>query len=127
MAGKAIKCPCGCGQAPATNCRLRKITATECSCIARVSREMIGRGVFVCPCGHELEPCCMHDRAYLPGEEGEETARLIGGLAIEHEVRSDNARRAIRRRRRCKLDSCGALVGKGELYCKSHASVGLPF
>jgi hypothetical protein len=118
MSAKNV-CPCGCQQAPATNCRLRKVAA-ECGCLARISREMIGRGLFICPCGHELEPVCLHDRGYLPGEAGDSYARLVGGLAIEHEVRSENARKAIRRRRRCKLATCGALVGKGELYCRGH-------
>jgi hypothetical protein len=92
-----------------------------------VSREMIGRGAFICPCGHELEPSCMHDRMHLPGTEGEQWARLVGGLAAEHVVRSENAKKAIRRRRRCKLETCGALVGKGELYCKNHVHEGMPF
>jgi hypothetical protein len=62
----------------------------------------------------------MEDCAWLPGDEGEHYARLIGGMDSMFELRSERARKAILRRRRCKLDSCGAVVGKGELYCKSH-------
>jgi hypothetical protein len=39
---------------------------------------------------------------------------------IQGEIRSENSRKAMLRRRRCKLATCGALTGKGELYCKNH-------
>jgi hypothetical protein len=122
----ATKCPCGCGQAPATSCRLRKI-GCPCGFVARISREAIGRGMPTCACGERLAPACMEDCAWLPGDEGEHYARLIGGMDSMFDLRSERARKAILRRRRCKLDSCGALVGKGELYCKNHASEGMPF
>src|SRR4051794_37470486 len=102
------KCTCGCGQAPATNCRLRKITA-QCGCLCRVSREMIGRGGFVCPCGNILEPCCWEDRQWMPGSEGQAACDTIETRMLEFDRRSANSRKAMRMRRRCKLDSCGAL------------------
>jgi hypothetical protein len=74
-----------------------------------------------------MELPCLFDRSYLPGTEGAEAWQAIEGKRVAHDQRSEYAKRAIQRRRRCKNTACGALVGRGELYCKGHASADLPF
>jgi hypothetical protein len=42
--------------------RLRKAECRYCGYVIRVSRECIGRGLPVCPCGEQMECRCLEDR-----------------------------------------------------------------
>jgi hypothetical protein len=95
--------------------------------VIRLTREWIGAGLPTCVCGGAFELPCLFDRSHLPGEEGTDAWQAVEGSRVMHEQRSEYAKRAMRLRRRCKLDTCGALVGTGELYCRRHASDDLPF
>lgn len=56
------KCQCGCGQAPAKSCRLRKAECAGCGYVVRVSREWIAKGLPTCVCGWSMECQCLEDR-----------------------------------------------------------------
>ena len=58
-----VRCSCGCGQAPETTSRMRKLECFRCGYLVRVSRTHLERGLPTCPCGMELEPHCLWDRA----------------------------------------------------------------
>jgi hypothetical protein len=123
----AAKCSCGCGQAPAKSCRERKITCPSCGYILRVTRSWIAQGLPVCHCGERFEPCCWEDRQWMPGAEGNVATDALQDQMAKFDLRSVNAKKAILMRRRCKLEECGRLVGRGELYCASHAAHAMPF
>lgn len=57
------KCPCGCGQSPATTTRLRKIVCPCGESILRLSRKALDLIHADCrACGGPLEPECLLDR-----------------------------------------------------------------
>lgn len=123
----SVKCECQCGQAPYRTARNRKAECVDCGYVVRLTREWIERGLPTCVCGGEFELPCLFDRSYLPGEQGAEAWQQVEGKRVMHDQRSMYAKRAIKSRRRCKETTCGALVGKGELYCRRHAHADLPF
>jgi hypothetical protein len=127
MAGKPVKCECGCGQAPYATARNRKAACPECGYVIRLTREWIERGLPVCVCGETFELPCLLDCASLPGDAGRDAYGRLELRRIVFLQRSENSTKAMRRRRRCKLASCGCLVGKGERYCPKHAAHDLPF
>lgn len=69
-----VRCSCGCGQAPETTSRMRKLECSRCGYIVRVSRTHLERGLPTCPCGMELEPHCLWDRATAGDERAESEA-----------------------------------------------------
>lgn len=89
---RGVKCPCGCGQAPAETTRLRKASC-PCGYIVRLSRDCISRGLPVCPCGGTLEPDCLYDACAEPGEIGAAAYSELCARDTDSAVRSDNARR----------------------------------
>lgn len=100
------KCPCGCGQAPADTTRLRKASC-GCGYVIRLSRECIGRGAPGCPCGFgSLEPDCLLDRCYMPGEAGADAAGELDLRDLERAVRREPGRRDDGTRPKC--GSCHA-------------------
>jgi hypothetical protein len=72
------KCLCGCGQAPAKTCRLRKAECRGCGYVIRVSRECIARGLPTCVCGEGMECRCLEDR-------------MIGGDTLAYSAMLDRA------------------------------------
>jgi hypothetical protein len=125
MAG--AKCECQCGQAPYRTTRNRKAECLDCGYVIRVTRDWIAAGLPSCVCGGTFELPCLFDRSHLPGVEGAEAWQAVEGKRVMHDQRSEYAKRAIRARKRCKHESCGALLGKGELYCPTHRHHDLPF
>lgn len=56
---KSPRCPCPCRQSS----RLRKVECAGCGNVAWQSRPQIERGLMECPCGFEMRPACLLDRA----------------------------------------------------------------
>lgn len=56
------KCLCGCGQAPSSSCRMRKVECRACGYVIRVTATHMRRGLPVCPCGERMEARCLEDR-----------------------------------------------------------------
>lgn len=56
------KCLCGCGQAPSTTCRERKIECRGCGAIGRMTHKWIAKGLPTCVCGEKFECRCLEDR-----------------------------------------------------------------
>lgn len=64
MAAKA-KCDCGCGEAPASTTRLRRIACPCGASILRLSRAALQSIDATCrACGDSLEPTCLYDLTY---------------------------------------------------------------
>lgn len=123
---KATPCPCQCGQATAETTRLRKAECPSCSYVVRISREWIAKGLPSCPCGETLTLPCSVDRLSVPALEADAWAEL-SGRDDERATRSEYAKRAAARRRRCKLDGCSKWTGKGHVYCADHSDHEMPF
>lgn len=104
---RAAKCPCGCGQAPATTTRLRKASCPSCGYIVRLSRDCISRGLPACPCGAgDLTPECLHDACAAPGDVGAAAYSTLMARETDSAIRADNSRRRALRPMRC--GSCAA-------------------
>lgn len=56
------KCLCGCGQAPSTTTRMRKVECRWCGYVIRVSAVHMAKGLPTCPCGEAMEARCLEDR-----------------------------------------------------------------
>ena len=119
----APKCPCGCGQAPAATCRLRKVVCTDPACpgLARITREqMVTPGLPTCGCGAAMHPPCLWDRSeYDPDALSEVTAAACKGTAAsrrksgwDHAPQCKSCRRILANPGR-ECPGCGYLDGAG--------------
>ncbi len=100
-ANRKAKCSCGCRQAPSATTRLRKASCSWCGYIIRLSRDCVSRGLPGCPCGGTLEPDCLHDRAFAPGEVGAAAHSELCAREDTAAARSENARRRTIHSMRC--------------------------
>lgn len=129
------KCPCGCGQAPAATCRLRKVVCTdpECTGLARVTREqMVNPGIPTCGCGSAMHPPCLWDQSeYDPdalsaviaaGTKGSASSRKKSGWKTFPQCKSC---KAITSNPGRECSRCGYLDGAG--FVGSGRNNDLPF
>lgn len=94
------KCPCGCGQAPAETCRLRKVRCLLCPMTCRVSRECLELGAPLCPAHGPMDVPCLHDRCRLPDENGAAAWAEVTGRGAMHDVWSERSKKAAATRKR---------------------------
>lgn len=125
---RTVKCDCGCGQAPAKTTRLRLCQCT-CGRKIRETREWLTAGPLSCPCGGELEPVCLLDRACLPGMADEIYAELGGRLCVSAVKRDAGILGAMRANARtpCRLEGCNRKRAREGVYCHVHADHEMPF
>jgi hypothetical protein len=113
---------------PATT-RLRLLKCSECGCKVRLARVWLLRAYELgrrpsCPvCGVEASCPDVSDAALF-----DDRARdvLEYSQALSDRNRAMAARRALKPRS-CRHEGCARWVAKGELYCKTHESEGMPF
>jgi hypothetical protein len=114
------KCDCGCGQAPASSCRMRK---ASCSCgqsIVYMSRRALGTVNATCiACGTDLAPACLYDRA-VAHDDADAAAAVaeLESAALAFAERSAAVRSRKLRQMRC--GKCGTFRTFGAGHDPTH-------